>query len=420
MSHKARCLLGASCILLAMPDCSSHSTVSGADGAVVSNGGASAGGATSSSPSAAGGSTGDTSSTGGKTNAGGTVQAGGESGTAGAVATGGARIGGTTSMGGAKATGGNPGTGGAVGSGGSVTSGHAQIDGSAGGVAGQRSGTGGTLGSGGTTSTSAGTQTCTTPTAATARLSGKAFTGSHQITIETDPGVPGSTIYRPTDLQAGASYPILAWGEGSCLENGTDIPEFLGEIASHGYLVIADGTPGGTENRSMGGTNAGQPLLDYITWAVSENGKACSQYYQSLAASKIAVAGWSCGGMMAASASSDARITTWILDSSSGVSASVRTPGLIVLGGSDDIAYTGGVNNYDSITSAPVVLVSTPVGHVGTYRQDNGGSFAKVNLAWLDWRLKGDEGATGKGYLVGASCGLCSDTAWTIQSKNVQ
>lgn len=67
----------------------------------------------------------------------------------------------------------------------------------------------------------------------------------------------------------------------------------------------------------------------------------------------------------------------------------------------------------------PVVLASTPVGHGGTYPQDNGGDFARVNLAWLSWWMRADEGATGKGMFVGDGCGLCGNSAWTLQTKNV-
>ena len=39
--------------------------------------------------------------------------------------------------------------------------------------------------------------------------------------------------------------------------------------------------------------------------------------------------------------------------------------------------------------------------------------------AWLNWWLKGDETATGKGLLVGAGCPYCSDGAWEYKSMNI-
>ncbi len=49
----------------------------------------------------------------------------------------------------------------------------------------------------------------------------------------------------------------------------------------------------------------------------------------------------------------------------------------------------------------------------------HGGDFAKIDLAWLNWWLKGDETATGKGVLVGSSCSYCSDSAWEVKSQNL-
>jgi hypothetical protein len=210
--------------------------------------------------------------------------------------------------------------------------------------------------------------------------------------------------------------------------NGTTDPEFLGEIASHGFLVIADGTPNGSTSRPVGSDYRalGQPLLKALDWAIKENERACSQYYQGLDTSKTAVFGWSCGGLMAEGVSSDSRLTTVMLNSSGMVNQDqtiypgAHTPVLIILGGTSDAATPNGMRDYDAINNVPIVVESTEVGHGGTYTQDNGGSFAKVDVAWLNWWLKGDTKATGKGMFVGANCGLCSDSSWTIQSKNLQ
>jgi hypothetical protein len=48
------------------------------------------------------------------------------------------------------------------------------------------------------------------------------------------------------------------------------------------------------------------------------------------------------------------------------------------------------------------------------------GDFNTVNLAWLNWQLKGDETATGKGLLVGSGCKYCNTSGWEFKSANVQ
>jgi hypothetical protein len=43
-----------------------------------------------------------------------------------------------------------------------------------------------------------------------------------------------------------------------------------------------------------------------------------------------------------------------------------------------------------------------------------------VNLAWLNWQLKGDMGATGKAFLIGPTCEFCMDGGWDFRSSNIQ
>ena len=225
----------------------------------------------------------------------------------------------------------------------------------------------------------AATGTCTASKAVSTNVSGS---GPHKVTVETnsDPGINEGTIFRPTDLGGAEKYPIFVWGEGACTQNGLSNSAAMGEIASHGYFVIADGTPNGTTNRSMGGdlVAMGKPLLAYIAWAIAENDKPCSAYYQSLDTTKIATNGFSCGGLMAEGTAGDSRITTWGINSS-GVFGEIRlssgrihTPVLIVLGGSGDMAYTNGENDYNSISALgiPIMLFSKALGHGGDLFHD--------------------------------------------------
>jgi hypothetical protein len=307
--------------------------------------------------------------------------------------------------------------GGRIGTGGS--GGGAQ-GGRAGGTAG---GTGGSVGTGG----APGSGTCTASKAA----SNASGSGPHKVTMETntDPGITEGTIYRPTDLGGAEKYPIFVWGEGACSQNGTSNSVAMGEIASHGYFVIADGRPNGSGSRSMTSDLPGmaKPLLAYITWAIAENDKPCSAYYKSLDTTKVSANGFSCGGLMAEGTAGDPRITTWGINSSGTLSANaaffktVHTPVLIVLGGADDIAYKNGVKDYDAISALgiPIMFFSKALGHGGDLFSSRGGDFTKIDLAWLNWQLKGDETATGKGLLVGAGCPYCTDSAWEVKSKNI-
>src|SRR6187455_1502009 len=67
-------------------------------------------------------------------------------------------------------------------------------------------------------------------------------TGPDAVVIEHDQTLATHTIYRPATLGS-TKHGVLVWGEGGCAKNGLTFPEFLSEIASHGFVVIADGPP---------------------------------------------------------------------------------------------------------------------------------------------------------------------------------
>ncbi len=59
------------------------------------------------------------------------------------------------------------------------------------------------------------------------------------------------------------------------------------------------------------------------------------------------------------------------------------------------------------------------IGHGGDLFSQRGGDFTKINLAWLNRWLRGDESATGKGLLVGDGCPYCTDSSWDVKSANL-
>jgi hypothetical protein len=244
-----------------------------------------------------------------------------------------------------------------------------------------------------------------------------------------EPDINQGTIFRPADLSGDEKFPIFVWGEGGCERNGFATRDAMAEIASHGYFVIADGDPQPTEpNRDLGG--GGDVLLAYIDWIIAENEKPCSAYYHKVEVTKVAANGFSCGGLMAAGTAADPRMTTWGHTSSGSFQDdaafynSIHTPVLIVTGTADSLgANENGQRDYDNIAELgdiPVMMFSkVGADHGGDLWASRGGEFTKVNLAWLNWWLKGDETATGKGMLVGANCPFCTDNSWQIQSANL-
>jgi hypothetical protein len=428
--------------------CTISAAVAGCSGGAAEPEGS--GGATSASggaTSTGGGTASGGSSTGGTTASGGTVGSGGTA-SGGTVGSGGSASGGTVGSGGS-ATGGS-GSGG-KGSGGAATGGSASGGSSAGGSAAGGKGAagegakggpgsggagGGAMGGGKGGSATGGSATggsgaggsgsgmCTASKATGKTVSG---TGPHQVVIETNSanGIKCGTIYRPKDLGT-EKYPIFVWGEGGCSQDGYSNQAAMAEIASWGYFIVADGTPGST-NACAGGQD-GKAFLDYLTWAIAENGKSCSAYYNSLDTTKIAANGFSCGGLMAIGAVGDKRITTWGVTSSGMKRVNedfyklVHTPVLFIEGGTGDVAYEGGQMGYAAISKlgVPVMWFDKALGHGGDLSKANGGDFTKIHLAWLNWQLKGDTSITGKGLLTGPACTYCKDSSWDVKSANIK
>ena len=242
--------------------------------------------------------------------------------------------------------------------------------------------------------------------------------GPYPAGYETSTGLPSHTIYRPESLPC-EKLPIFVWGEGGCSNNGTSSLPFLREIASYGFLAIANGSPNGS------GTETAAQLTQAVDWAVAENSRQGSKYYGRIDTTKVAVAGWSCGGLEAYEVSNDPRVTTTMIFSSGLLSDSndyqlkrLTKPIAYFIGGSGDIAYPNAIDDWGKLPAGlPAWMGNLPVGHGGTYTQTNGGEFGRVAVLYLKWRLKGDR--TAGTNFVGSNCGLCSGTQWQVQQKSL-
>ncbi|MEV2242535.1 cellulose binding domain-containing protein [Micromonospora sp. NPDC049891] len=241
--------------------------------------------------------------------------------------------------------------------------------------------------------------------------------GPYPADHETSASLANHTIFRPQTLPA-ERLPILVWGNGGCSANGLSQGNFLREIASHGFLAIANGAPNGS-----GSTNS-QMLTQSIDWAVAENSRQGSKYFGKLDTARIAVAGFSCGGLEAYAVSNDPRVTTTGIFSSGLLNDAddyqlrrLTKPIAYFIGGPSDIAYPNAIDDWGKLPAGlPAFMGNLNVGHGGTYDQPNGGEFGRVAVLYLKWRLKGD--TTAGANFVGANCGLCR-SQWSVQQKNL-
>lgn len=253
-----------------------------------------------------------------------------------------------------------------------------------------------------------------------------------------DPALPSHTFYRPANLVSfkGRKLPVLLWANGGCGDDSAFSRPFLTEVASHGYLVIALGAmksgPGGEgvmrdATSPEGAPTSTRDLLTALDWV---SGLSASQdgWKEYADTANVAAAGYSCGSSLAMDVARDKRLRTAIalnggvfrnelpgLTMSMTDLSQMHAPLLYVLGGPTDVAYHSAMTNLTYLDHVPVVLISREVGHSGTYWAPNGGSFAGVTVAWLDWHLKGRQAM--RGMFVGGSCELCTDPNWMVKSK---
>src|SRR5262245_43834531 len=218
--------------------------------------------------------------------------------------------------------------------------------------------------------------------------------GLYKAVMSEEKGLSAHVAYYPADLgKLGAKkLPVVVWANGSCLYAGNRYRQYLTEIASHGYLVIAGGPMGPVElevgpqeNPAVRPPGAPTPapaqapgpnatpeprvttalLKEAVDWAVKQNGDASSRFNSKLDLTHIVVMGHSCGGGLAIQeATQDSRISAlgiWFSGagltrgSDPGLVDKIRIPVLIISGTEQlDIAYGNAKSTFERISNAPI------------------------------------------------------------------
>jgi dienelactone hydrolase len=262
-------------------------------------------------------------------------------------------------------------------------------------------------------------------------------TGPFKAIMVSESSLPTHTVFKPSNLSAATKkgkLPIIVWGNGACANSPWEHINFLSEVASYGFLVIAIG-PMPKEGERTRERSTSSQMIDAINWAIAENNDKASPYFEKLDTKAIAVSGMSCGGLQALESAPDPRVTTAVICNSgilptpgAGMPgmpqltkdqlSKIHTPTLYLLGGEKDIAYGNGMDDFNRINHVPVFVANMDVGHGGTYGQPHGGEFAKVATAWFQWQLKKDREAAK--MFTGDSSGLSKNSIWKVDRKNMK
>lgn len=270
----------------------------------------------------------------------------------------------------------------------------------------------------------------------TSRVVEDGGTGPFKAIMVQESSLPTHTVFRPSDLRAVTKknkLPIIVWGNGACANSPWEHINFLSEVASYGFLIVAIG-PMPKEGERTRDRSASSQMTDAINWAIAQNGDKKSPYFERIDTQAIAVSGMSCGGLQALETAPDPRVTTTVIcnsgilpNPSSGMPgmpqltkdqlATIHSPTLYLLGGEKDIAYGNGMDDFDRINHVPVFVANMDVGHGGTYGQPHGGEFAKVATAWFQWQLKKDREAA---KMFTGDITLSKDPNWKVDSKNMK
>lgn len=253
--------------------------------------------------------------------------------------------------------------------------------------------------------------------------------GPYKAIATSEKSLPDFVVYRPENIEKAVSkerkLPVLVYANGGCANSSIHHERVLTEIASHGYLVIAIGALQMTvEERTHESTDA-KMLLAAIEWITEQSENKKSGYYKNVDLKKIASGGQSCGGAQILAIAGDPRIKTYMMFNSgmgdmtmagaSSKSLEMLNGNIIyIVGGESDVATNNALLDYERIDHVPVAFANLLAGgHMGTFKDEFGGSFAKMAIAWLDWQFKGKDNAS-----IFLDEELSKYPGWTMKSKN--
>ena len=220
------------------------------------------------------------------------------------------------------------------------------------------------------------------------------------------------TVVRPATLgENGFLHPPVAWGNGLGT-TPTSYVELLDNVASHGFVVIANPGTGSDP----------QVVRQGLEWLIDQNGSG--DYAGKLAVDCAGTIGYSMGG--GAAVGSGAHPAVKAIVSIHGLEdAAESASGPILLTTSDDdgfVTKSGYVQPcYDRSSVQPTILATHITGNAASFNGHlepigAGGADAEPAIAWLRFWIYGDESQ--RDWFFGTDCKVCVSPWADVQKKN--
>jgi hypothetical protein len=226
----------------------------------------------------------------------------------------------------------------------------------------------------------------------------------------------GFTVFQPTELAPnGALNPIVAWGNGGFTT--PDLYPMLPHLATHGFVVIASNNLFVTPEDVQSG----------IDWLAKQNDDSASPFYRKLDTKNISGVGYSLGGLATYGIAADPRVVTIAIISGASTSEATRTENMPKLRTptayfcTDDEDSEGNCAGDYAVIKVPSFFgVVKGTDHLAVVTNDAAiQQLTRATTAWLRWHQMADQAH--KPMFVGSDCGLCTDSAWSVQpQKNLQ
>jgi hypothetical protein len=224
---------------------------------------------------------------------------------------------------------------------------------------------------------------------------------------------PRFTMFRPDNLaEVDLCHPVITWGNGTGATPNM-YGTLLKNFASHGFVVIA------SNNTNVGrGTPA--PMIVGVTWVLEQNEDPSSKLFHRIDTTHIGATGHSQGAMATTQASGDSRITASVPIEGASAQRNLHGPAMFFCGGQDTtVGCTGAQSALAAVTTLPAMYAELISVDHGSW-MSRGSTLSVADTAFTAWmrvHLMGDTAL--RSWFYGASCKLCTDTAWNIDRKNM-